>query len=196
MISGAKAKRLATIVRPEDLVRLFIDSPVYYTVAMTTIHDLNFISTKGEAISLDQCNGKVLLLVNTATKCGLAGQFRELEALHQDYKDRGLVVIGFPCDQFAGQEPETNETVAGVCLRDYGVTFMLSQKIDVNGPNTHPIFAYLKAQRKKLLGTDIKWNFTKFLVSRDGKTVRRYAPATKPVSLRPKIEAFLTDKAG
>lgn len=166
-----------------------------YTSVMALIYEYNFTTTKGESISLDQFRGKALLLVNTATKCGLAGQFRELEVLHQEYKDRGLVVIGFPCDQFAGQEPETNETLAGVCLRDFGVTFTLSQKIAVNGPDTHPIFVYLKAQHKNLLGTDIKWNFTKFLVSRDGKIVRRYAPTTNPESLRSKIEAVLNDKS-
>jgi glutathione peroxidase len=135
---------------------------------------------------------RVLLLVNTATKCGLAPQFKELEALHQEYKDRGLVVIGFPCNQFADQEPETNESMAQACELNFGVTFTLSEKIIVNGPDTHPIFAYLKSHSKSLLGRDIKWNFTKFLVSRDGQTITRYAPTTSPSALRPDIERLLS----
>lgn len=153
-------------------------------------YDLSFKDTSGKEILLDDFQGKVLLLVNTATKCGLAPQFKELEQLHQDYKDKGLVVVGFPSDTFA-QEPEENESMAGVCELNFGVTFPLSEKIEVNGPNTHPIFKYLKEHSNSSLGKDIKWNFTKFLVSRDGTTIKRYAPTTKPSALRADIEKFL-----
>ncbi len=160
---------------------------------MASVYDLSFEDTYGKEISLKEFRGKVLLLVNTATKCGLAPQFRELEKLHQEYKDKGLVVIGFPSDTFA-QEPEANESMAEVCEVNFGVTFLLSEKIEVNGPNTHPIFKYLKEHSNSALGKDIKWNFTKFLVSRDGKTIKRYAPTTKPEKLRGTIEKFLTQR--
>ncbi len=159
---------------------------------MTTIYDLSFKYTTGREISLGEFKDKVILIVNTATKCGLALQFEGLEQLHQDYKGKGLVVIGFPCDQFAGQEPETNETMVRVCQLNFGVTFQLSEKIDVNGPNTHPIFKYLKDHSKSALGKDIKWNFTKFLVSRDGRTIKRFAPTTEPEAMRQSIEKLLT----
>lgn len=156
------------------------------------IYDLSFRTAAGEEVSLDAYRDKVLLLVNTATKCGLAPQFEALETLHREYKDRGLVVIGFPCNQFADQEPETNETVVQVCTLNFGVTFMLTEKIEVNGPGTHPLFGYLKAHSKSTLGSDIKWNFTKFLVSRDGQSIRRFAPTTTPEKMRPTIEKLLS----
>lgn len=158
---------------------------------MDTIYDLSFRDTAGKQISLANFRGKVFLLVNTATRCGFAPQFKELEALHQQYGKDGLVVIGFPCNQFGNQEPETNESMAHVCELNFGVTFMLSEKLDVNGPNTHPLFIYLKQHSKSALGKDLKWNFTKSLVSRDGKTIRRFAPATTPKSLQPKVEKLL-----
>ena len=158
---------------------------------MDTIYTQQFRDTTGREVKLSDYEGKVLLLVNTATKCGLAPQFEELEALHQKYKDRGLVVIGFPCDQFAGQEPETNETVVGICKKNFGVSFLLSEKIAVNGADEHPLFAYLKAHSKSSLGKNIKWNFTKFLASRDGTTIQRYAPTTKPSALADQIEEML-----
>lgn len=158
---------------------------------MLTFYDLSFQDTFEREVPLSEFRGNVLLLVNTATKCGLAPQFKELEKLHQDYKDQGLVVIGFPSDTFA-QEPESNETVASVCEVNFGVTFMLSEKIGVNGENTHPVFRYLKEHSNSALGKDIKWNFTKFLVSKDGKTIRRYAPTTKPEKLRATIEQLLS----
>jgi glutathione peroxidase len=154
---------------------------------MHSIYDLSFKDSRGNQILMESYRGKALLLVNTATKCGLAGQFKELEALHQDYREKGLVVIGFPCDQFAGQEPESNESMVNVCLVNFGVTFLLSEKIDVNGKNTHPIFQYLKSQSRSFLGTKIKWNFTKFLVSKDGTSVSRFSPTAAPDSLRPQI---------
>lgn len=158
---------------------------------MSTLYDLEFNDTAGNTISLSDYSGKVLLLVNTATKCGLAPQFEELETLHQEFQDQGLVVIGFPCDQFMGQEPETNGTMVQMCKKNFGVTFLLSEKILVNGKSTHPVFDYLKKETKSSLGTAIKWNFTKFLVSRDGKTVERFAPTVTPSSMRDQIVAQL-----
>lgn len=158
---------------------------------MSDIYSLTFRDTVGATTLLAGFRGKVLLLVNTATKCGLAPQFEELEALYQRYKDQGLVVIGFPCDQFASQEPETNDTLVSVCKRDFGVTFLLSEKIMVNGPHTHPVFRYLKDHSNATLGKEIKWNFTKFLVARDGKKIRRFAPTTSPASLVGDIETLL-----
>lgn len=154
------------------------------------MYNLSFKDTFGNTVSLADFRGKVLLFVNTATKCGLAPQFKELEKLHEEYKDKGLVVIGFPSDTFA-QEPETNKSVASVCEMNFGVTFLLSEKVEVNGPNTYLVFKYLKEHSNSALGKDIKWNFTKFLVSKDGKTIRRYAPTTKPEKLRPTIEKML-----
>lgn len=157
-----------------------------------TLDDLRFDDVSGNEIALDGFRGKVLLLVNTATKCGLAPQFKELEKLHQDYKDKGLVVIGFPSDTFA-QEPEANEHMAEACEVNFGVTFTLSEKVEVNGANTHPVFKYLKEHSNSALGKDIKWNFTKFLVSKDGTTIRRYAPTTKPEKLCGAIEKLLAE---
>ncbi len=159
---------------------------------MDDICKLSFKDSFGKEISLDEFRGKVLLLVNTATKCGLAPQFKELEALHTEYEGKGLVVIGFPSNTFA-QEPEANENMAGTCEVNFGVTFTLSEKIEVNGPKTHPIFAYLKEHSSSTLGKDIKWNFTKFLVSRDGETIKRFAPTTKPEKLRPTLEELLSN---
>lgn len=135
--------------------------------------------------------GKVVLIVNTATKCGLAPQFDGLESLHEKYKDKGLVVLGFPCNQFANQEPETNDTVEESCRINFGVTFQLTEKIDVNGPNTHPIFAYLKNELGGFLGKKIKWNFTKFIIDKNGKPYKRYSPTTKPDKLEKDIESLL-----
>jgi glutathione peroxidase len=129
--------------------------------------------------------------VNTATKCGLAPQFEGLEKLHQRYKDKGLVVLGFPCNQFMGQEPETNESMEQTCQLNHGVTFQLFEKIDVNGPHTHPVFKYLKNSLNGFLGKKIKWNFTKFLVDPQGKPVRRFSPTTKPEDIDRFIQPLL-----
>jgi glutathione peroxidase len=159
---------------------------------MNTLYDQTFKDSQGNKVSMGSYSGKALLLINTATKCGLAGQFAELQVLHQKYKEKGLVVIGFPCDQFMGQEPETNESMVNVCQVNFGVTFLLSEKIDVNGKHTHPVFKYLKSHApKSLLGNKIKWNFTKFLVSKDGTVIKRYAPTVSPLSLVNDIEDLL-----
>ena len=160
---------------------------------MTSIYDLSFNTPAGEEISMKDFEGKPVLVVNTATKCGLRGQFSELEELYQKHKDDGLVVLGFPCSQFAGQEPESNENMVETCQINFGVTFQLSEKIDVNGSDTHPIFNYLKSNTSSLFGSRIKWNFTKFLISPEGKVLKRYSPTTKPDSIEKDVEELHFD---
>jgi glutathione peroxidase len=135
--------------------------------------------------------GKAVLIVNTATKCGLTPQFKELEALHQKYKDSGLVILGMPCNQFLGQEPLKNENMEEVCRTNHGVTFQLTQKIDVNGFNTHPIFKFLKSNLPGTLMKRIKWNFEKFLINAEGVPIKRYAPRTLPMAMEKDISALL-----
>jgi glutathione peroxidase len=150
-------------------------------------YKLNAKTPAGKSLSMKNYEGRPVLIVNTATRCGLTPQFEGLEALHQKYKDHGLVVLGFPCDQFNHQEPETNETMEEVCRINHGVTFQLTEKIEVNGKNEHPIFAYLKKKKSGLFGKSIKWNFTKFLIDRNGTPIKRYAPPVKPESLEKDI---------
>ena len=152
--------------------------------------DLSVKKPGGETIRMSDLRGKVMLVVNTATRCGLAPQFRDLEQLHQTYKDQGLVVLGFPSDQFR-QEPESNETVEESCAVNFGVTFQLTERIRVNGKDTHPIFRYLKEQLPGKLGKRINWNFTKFLVTREGKPYKRYTPNTKPAALEADINTLI-----
>lgn len=159
-------------------------------------YDLTVNTPQGKTLSMSNFKGKVLLIVNTATKCGLAPQFDGLEKLHQKYKNKGLVVLGFPCNQFLDQEPETNNTVEESCRINFGVTFQLTEKINVNGNNTHPIFKYLKKQLGGILGSTIKWNFTKFIITADGKPYKRYAPTTKPEKLEKDIEHLLKHEVG
>ena len=158
---------------------------------MEKIFDFKALTSKGKELDFSQFEGKVMLIVNTASKCGFTPQFAGLEALHQKYKDKGLVVIGFPCNQFASQDPGTDSEIEGFCQLNYGVTFQIMKKIDVNGENTHPVFRFLKDNSKGVLGSKVKWNFTKFLVAKDGKTIKRYAPVTKPEKLEKDIEEFL-----
>ncbi|MGA1247937.1 MAG: glutathione peroxidase [Candidatus Nanopelagicales bacterium] len=157
----------------------------------STIYDYSYQTPAGDTVSLEQYRGKPLLIVNTATKCGLAPQFRELQALHETYAPEGLVVLGFPCSQFAGQEPLSNAELESACELNFGVTFPLSEKIDVNGSKTHPIFKYLKSKAGGFLNSGIKWNFTKFLVAPDGKNVTRFAPNTSPMSMESEIKKVL-----
>lgn len=156
-----------------------------------SFYDLSAQTPAGKTVNFEAFRDKAVLVVNTATKCGLAPQFDGLEKLHQQYKDRGLAVIGFPCDQFANQEPVKDSDMEQVCKVNFGVTFPLMAKIDVNGKGTHPVYQFLKSKTKGLFGDNIKWNFTKFLVSKDGKVIKRYAPTTEPAALAKDIEALV-----
>lgn len=135
--------------------------------------------------------GKVLLIVNTASKCGLTPQLTELEEIYKEYKDRGFEVLGFPCNQFANQDPASNKEISNFCLINYGVTFKMFEKINVNGEKAHPIYKFLKSNSKGILTNDIKWNFTKFLIDKDGNVVERFSPTTKPSKIKNNIEKLL-----
>lgn len=157
-----------------------------------TVYDYSARSLDGREVSLAEFKGKVLLIVNTASKCGFTPQYQGLQALYSRFADRGLVVLGFPCNQFGRQEPGGAEEIGAFCEKNYGVTFPMFDKIDVNGDNAHPLYTYLKAEAPGLLGSKaIKWSFTKFLVDRDGKVVRRYAPKDTPEKIAADIEALL-----
>lgn len=158
---------------------------------MTTIYDFKALTSNGEELDFNQFRGKVLLIVNTASRCGFTPQFAGLEELYRKYKDKGLVVIGFPCNQFANQDPGSDEEISDFCHVNYGVSFIMMKKIYVNGPDESPIYAYLKEKTKNILGEDIKWNFTKFLISADGKRIKRYAPTVKPSRMEKDIEEML-----
>ena len=180
---------------------------------MKKIYDFKALTSKGKELDFAQFEGKVLLIVNTASKCGFTPQFAGLEALNQKYKDKGLVVIGFPCNQFKEQDPGTDSQIEEFCQINYGVSFQIMKKIDVNGSSADPIFEYLKEQApteaynglkaksaKALFKTisnsvekdsDIKWNFTKFLISKDGNTIKRYSPTTEPEKMESDIETML-----
>jgi Glutathione peroxidase len=155
------------------------------------IFELSAKANDGREVALKDYEGKVLLVVNTASKCGFTPQYKGLQALYEKYKDRGLVVVGFPCDQFAHQEPAADAEIAQFCSLNFGVSFPLMAKIEVNGPGTHPVFEFLKKKAPGTIGGGIKWNFTKFLVSRDGTSVQRFAPSTEPEKLERDIEAAL-----
>ena len=154
-------------------------------------HDLKINTPQSKTLNMSDYKGKAILVVNTATKCGLAPQFDGLEKLHQTYKDKGLVVLGFPCNQFQGQEPETNNSMEESCRINHGVTFQLTEKIDVNGDDTHPIFKYLKDELGGFLTKKIKWNFTKFLITPEGKPYKRFAPTTNPSKIEKDIKKLL-----
>ena len=148
------------------------------------IYDFDVKSISGETIAMNTFKNKVLLIVNVASKCGYTEQYAGLESLYKRYKDKGLVILGFPCNQFMNQEPLSENEIESFCSLTYGVTFPMFAKIDVNGEKTHPLYAFLKKSKKGLLGSEsIKWNFTKFLVDKNGNVVNRYAPATKPEAL-------------
>lgn len=155
-----------------------------------TLFDFKAKSGKGEEFDFGLLRGKTVLIVNTASKCGFTPQYEGLESLYKKYKDRGLAIIGFPCDQFAHQEPGNDAEIASFCSLTYGVTFPLMSKVRVNGKGTHPVFVFLK-KRAPGLFKSVKWNFTKFLVSSDGVTIRRYAPTVVPSSLETDIEGLL-----
>ena len=159
---------------------------------MTTAYEFEAVDIDGNNVPLADYRGKALLIVNVASKCGFTPQYTGLEKLWQDYRERGLVVLGFPCDQFGNQEPGNEEEIKNFCSLTYEVDFPMFAKIEVNGANTHPLWKWLKKEKGGLLGIDaIKWNFTKFLVGRDGKPLKRYAPTDKPESLTGDIEKAL-----
>lgn len=159
---------------------------------MTTVFDFSAQAIDGEPVDFSIFRGKVLLIVNTASKCGFTPQYKGLQTLFEQYTARGLVVLGFPCDQFGHQEPGTEAEINSFCELNFGVSFPLFAKIEVNGKDAHPLFAHLKAAAPGLLGSEgIKWNFTKFLVDREGRTVACYAPATTPATIAKDIEKLL-----
>ena len=159
---------------------------------MTAITDFTVKTADGSAASLAPYRGKVLLIVNTASECGFTPQFKGLEQLWADYGPRGLVVIGFPSNEFGGQDPGSNDQIASFCEMNYGVSFPMMAKIKVNGSEAHPLWKFLKSEKPGFLGTEaIKWNFTKFLIGRDGQVIKRYAPNDAPDKLRGDIEAAL-----
>ncbi|MET3132380.1 glutathione peroxidase [Oxalobacteraceae bacterium GrIS 1.11] len=161
---------------------------------MTTLADFSADSLAGAPVDLGMYKGKVLLIVNTASKCGFTPQYQGLEQVYQQFKDSGVVVLGFPCNQFGAQEPGTADEIGSFCEKNFGVTFPLFAKINVNGDATHPLFAHLKKAARGLLGTEaIKWNFTKFLVRKDGSVYQRYAPSTAPLDLVVDIEKLLAE---
>ena len=159
---------------------------------MKTIYDFEAVQMNGQRLALDQMRGQVMLIVNTASACGFTPQFGGLEKLHQAYQAQGLRVLGFPCNQFGGQDPGSNADIASFCQLNFGVSFPMMEKIEVNGAGAHPLYQWLCAEAPGLLGSKgIKWNFTKFLVGRDGRVLKRYAPMDKPEKLKAYIEAAL-----
>ncbi len=158
---------------------------------MPSAFDFTARSLVGEPVPLKRFEGQVLLIVNTASACGFTPQYRGLEALYRDYAPRGFAVLGFPCNQFGHQEPGDATEIAQFCSGKYDVTFPMFAKIDVNGPNAHPLFDFLKREKSGLLGSSVKWNFTKFLIDRNGMVAGRYAPTTTPDAIRKDIEALL-----
>lgn len=158
---------------------------------MSKIYDFNVTKANGEEVSLSTYKEHPMIIVNTASKCGFANQFQELQELHEEYKDQGLVVLGFPCGQFSDQEfSDMNETME-FCQLNFGVSFPMFQKVDVKGENAHPLFQFLVSQKKGLLTEDIKWNFTKFLVDPDGQVVKRYAPQSSPKKIEDDLLQYI-----
>lgn len=159
---------------------------------MKNIYQFEMPKLGGNSQPMEDYQGKVMLVVNTASKCGFTPQYKGLETLYKEYKDKGLVVVGFPCNQFGKQEPGSDGEISEFCELNYGVSFPMASKVDVNGDGAHPIYTFLKAELPGVMGSKrIKWNFTKFLVNRDGKPVKRYAPTVKPEEIAADIEALL-----
>lgn len=154
-------------------------------------YDLKATSLQGKPINFSDFKDKVVLIVNTASECGFTYQYEGLQKLHEEYADKGLVIIGFPCNQFGNQEPGDASTIQQGCLINFGVDFLISEKVDVNGENAHLVYQFLKSKKTGFFGKNIKWNFTKFLINRHGEVVSRFAPVTKPQSIAKKIEKLL-----
>lgn len=158
---------------------------------MKTFYTFSATSLQGKEINMSAYQGKVVLVVNTASKCGLTPQFEGLEKLYEQYKDKGLVILGFPCNQFANQEPGSSKDISEGCLINYGVTFPMFSKIDVNGPTADPIYKYLKKELPGFPGNEIKWNFGKFLLDKEGNPIKRFSPVVKPEKLASHLEKLL-----
>ncbi len=157
-----------------------------------SIYDFSAINIKGEEVPLSDYKGKVLLIVNTASKCGFTPQYKGLESLYQKYKDKGLEILGFPCNQFGKQEPGDSQQISEFCELNFGVTFPLFQKVEVNGADAHPLYKFLKAQAPGVLGSQaIKWNFTKFLVDQEGRVLKRFAPTDTPEKIEKEVSKLL-----
>lgn len=154
-------------------------------------YDFSAKNMNGQEVKMEEYKGKVILVVNTASKCGLTPQLEGLENLYKEYKDKDFEILGFPCNQFAHQDPGTNKEITQFCLLNYGVTFTMFEKIDVNGDGAHPLYKFLKEEAKGSLGNAIKWNFTKFLIDKEGKVIKRYAPVTTPDKIKEDIEKLL-----
>jgi len=155
------------------------------------IYDFKANKMYGQEVSMEEYKGKVVVIVNTASKCGFTPQFKELEEMYKEYKEQGFEILGFPCNQFKSQDPASNEEINNFCQLNYGVTFTMFEKIDVNGEDAHPLYKFLQNEAKGILGGKIKWNFTKFLINRDGEVIERYAPATAPIKMKKDIEKLL-----
>lgn len=156
-----------------------------------SFYDFSAKGMNGKEVNMNNYKEKVILIVNTASKCGLTPQFKGLEELYQEYKDSGLEILGFPCNQFANQDSGSNNEINEFCQLNYGVTFKMFEKIDVNGENAHPLYKYLKNESKGVFSNEIKWNFTKFLIDTNGNVIKRYAPTTSPLKLKIDIEKLL-----
>lgn len=156
-----------------------------------TFYDLSAHTLTGEVLEFCEFKDKVVLIVNTASRCGLTPQFKELQTLHERYADQGLVIVGFPCNQFGAQEPNEGSAIGDFCQKNYGVSFLMMDKIKVNGKDAHPVYQWLKTQKGGFLTDDIKWNFGKFLIGKDGQVIDRYAPTTEPLALETDIKQAL-----
>ncbi len=157
-------------------------------------YELSAESIEGEHVSFEKYKGKVVLVVNVASKCGFTPQYEGLQELYEKYKEHGLEILGFPSNQFANQEPESNQIIKAFCNQTYGVSFQMFSKVDVNGENAHPVYKFLKSQKKDLLGEKVKWNFEKFLIDKEGKVVKRYRSITAPKRMEKKIRELLEIK--
>ena len=155
------------------------------------VYDFEAKTIQGEIIKLSEYKNKVIIIVNTASKCGLTPQYKGLEELHQKYNDNGLIILGFPCNQFGGQEPGDAKDISEFCEINYGVSFQIFDKIEVNGKNEHPLFTYLKKELPSLLGRSIKWNFTKFIIDKSGKPIKRISPTTAPKKMENLINKLI-----
>ena len=161
---------------------------------MTTIYDFTVEDAQGKSVALSQYKNNVMIIVNTASKCGFTPQYKELQSLYEAWHDKGLEILAFPCNQFAGQESGTNEEIQEFCQMNFGLTFPVLSKINVNGKDSHPLYKYLRSQKGTRLGSQIKWNFTKFLIAKDGSIFKRFEPNVNPQEMAPFVEALLKEK--